>query len=110
MIIDEKLARLKNHNTRYEIVLTNGTDTKYLVLYTARHSQSGLRAAIRQRYDAILVLTGGEAPFAVKRSDIFKGREWRCFFSGRTQREAIIEGELPFGLADGVAQKSSHTQ
>ena len=103
MTTEEKLARLKNRHTRYEIVLTNGTDTNYLVLYTAQHSQSGLRAAVRQRYDAILVITGGEAPFAAKRSDVFKGRERRCFFSGRTQREAIIEGELPFGLADGVA-------
>jgi len=64
MTTEEKLARLKNRHTRYEIVLTNGTDTKYLVLYTAQHSQSGLRAAVRQRYDAILVITGGEAPFA----------------------------------------------
>jgi hypothetical protein len=103
MTTEDKLARLKNRNTRYEIVLTNGTDTKFLVLYTAQHSQSGLRAAVRQRYDAILVLTGGEAPFAAKRSDVFNGNEWRCFFSGRTQREAIIEGEHPFGLADTVA-------
>ena len=103
MTTEDKLARLKNRNTRYEIVLTNGTDTKFLVLYTAQHSQSGLRAAVRQRYDAILVLTGGEAPFAAKRSDVSNGNEWRCFFSGRTQREASIAGELPFGLADTVA-------
>ena len=102
MTTEEKLARLKNRNTRYEIVLTNGTDTKFLVLYTAQHSQSGLRAAVRQRYDAILVL-GGEAPFAAKRSDVFNGNEWRCFFSGRTQREAIIEGEHPFTLVDPAA-------
>jgi hypothetical protein len=103
MTTEEKLARLKNRNTRYEIILTNGTDAKYLVLYTAQHSQSGLYAAVRQRYAAILVITGGELPFAAKRSDIFHGREWRCFFSGRTQREAIIEGELPFDLAESVA-------
>jgi hypothetical protein len=103
MTTEDKLGRLKNRHTRYEIVLTNGTDAKYLVLYTAQHSQSGLRAAVRQRYDAILVITGGELPFAAKRSDTSTGNEWRCFFSGRTQREAILSGELPFGLADVVA-------
>ena len=35
MTIEEKLARLKNRNTRYEVVLTNGSEEKYLVLYTA---------------------------------------------------------------------------
>jgi hypothetical protein len=103
MTTEEKLARLKNRNTRYEIVLTNGKDTKFLVLYTAQHSQSGLRAAVRQRYDAILVITGGELPFAAKRSDIFGGNEWRCLFSGRTQREAIITGELPFAEVNAAA-------
>lgn len=103
MTIEDQLARLKNRQTRYEIVLTNGTAAKYLVLYTARHSQSGLRAAMRQRYDALLVITGGAEPFVAKRTDIFKANEWRCFFSGRTQREAIIEGEHPFGLPDTEA-------
>jgi hypothetical protein len=103
MTTEEKLARLKNRNTRYEIVLTNGTNAKYLVLYTAQHSQSGLRAAVRQRYGAVLAVTGGECPLAAKRSDIFKGNEWRCFFSGRTQREAIIAGELPFASEDTAA-------
>ena len=41
MTTEDKLARLKNRNTRYEIVLTNGTGTKFLVLYTAQHSNRG---------------------------------------------------------------------
>jgi hypothetical protein len=96
MTIEEKLARLKNRNTRYEVVLTNGSEEKYLVLYTAQHSNRGLIAAIRQRYDAILAKTGGELPYAVKAGQKFAGNEWRCFFSGRTQREAIMAGELEF--------------
>jgi hypothetical protein len=96
MTTEEKLARLKNRSTRYEIVLTNGTGTKFLVLYTAQHSYRGLVAAIRQRYDAILARTGGELPNAAKPGQVFVGNEWRCFFSGRTQRDAIIAGELPF--------------
>ncbi len=66
MTTEEKLARLKNRSTRYEIVLTNGTGTKFLVVYTAQHSYRGLVAAIRQRYDAILARTGGELPNAAK--------------------------------------------
>jgi hypothetical protein len=96
MITEEKLARLKNRSTRYESVLTNGTDRKFLVLYTAQHSHRGLIAAIRQRYDAILAKTGGELPHAAKAGQKFTGNEWLCSFSGRTQREAIIEGQLPF--------------
>jgi hypothetical protein len=96
MTTEEKLARLKNRCTRHEVVLTNGTDTKFLVLYTAQHSNRGLIAAIRQRYDAILAKTCGELPYAVKPDQKFAGNEWRCFFSGRTQREAILAGELEF--------------
>ena len=47
MTTEDKLARLKNRHTRYEIVLTNGTDAKYLVLYTAQHSQRGLHGRLR---------------------------------------------------------------
>jgi hypothetical protein len=93
--VERKLARLKNYRTRYEVVFTNGTE-KFLLLYTAMHSDRGLLAACRQRYDALLHITGGVAPYAAKSAGQFTGAEWRALFSGRTQREAIIDGELPF--------------
>lgn len=93
--IERKLARLKNYRTRYEVVFTNGTE-KFLLLYTAMNSYRGLHAACRQRYDALLHITGGVAPYAAKSADQFSGTEWRAIFSGRTQREAIMGGELPF--------------
>src|ERR1039458_6253174 len=100
---EENLPRLKNPTPRKQRRGTSVKETKFLVLYTAQHSQSGLRAAVRQRYDAILVISGGELPFAAKRSDIFGGSEWRFLFSGRTQREAIIAGELPFAEVNAAA-------
>ena len=101
---EERLARLKNYRTRYEVVLTNGTD-KYLVLYTSRRSKMGLCLAVQQRSDAVSLITNGINPWLSKRGDTSHPGEWSVLFSGRTQREAITDGELPFASAQ-VAQEA----
>jgi hypothetical protein len=95
MTIDEKLAQLKNYRTRYEVILTNGTET-FLVQYTSAHSQVGLRRTYSARRAAIHQITKDFIPFQAKTGEVFHGKEWRMLFSGRTQREAILTGELPF--------------
>lgn len=90
---ERKLARIKNYRTRYEAVLTDGCQS-YRVCYTEQHSRRGLVAAARRNYNEVMRITGGQAPFVADASDVFHGEEWRVIFSGRTQREGILGGEL----------------
>ena len=99
-----KLARIKNYHSRYEIVLTDGTQ-KFLVLYTSRRSKRGLYAAANQRREALASITGEDGYWVVngKTSPQMGDGDWRIFFSGRTQRECILDGELPFASAKSLA-------
>jgi hypothetical protein len=90
---ERKLLKLKNCHTRYELVLTNGTQ-RYRVCYSAQHSRRGIIAGTRENYDAVIEITGGAAPFVAEPSDVFHGNEWRVLFSGRTQRACILDDEL----------------
>lgn len=93
------LAALRNHKTRYELVLTNGIDT-YLVCFTSRKSQRGIFDAYldHKRRKAIHKITGNIIPFAQKLKDTEKwpAGQWRMAFTGRTQRECILGNEHPF--------------
>lgn len=84
--------------TRYEIELVAPDGTRRLVAYTGRYSQIGMRSAIQSRIDALLAII----PDGTGITHVGKGtrREWRLAtghvirFSGRTEREAIANGEL----------------
>lgn len=86
-----KLEALRLHSTRYELILTNGT-LKYRVGYTARHSQVGAHNLANRCFDEINAIT--PRAFMGKQGDIATDAKWLVLFSGRTQREAIMEGEL----------------
>ena len=101
--IDRKLARLKNRHTRYEVILTNGTVT-YLVQYTGRHSRHGLVDACIHRSEAIRSKTNDTMPYISKPGEPWQS-EWRILFSGRTQREAIVNGEHPFATTPEEAEQ-----
>ena len=45
----EKLERIKNYATRYEVALTLADGRKMLVCYTPRKNKTGLLSAIQQR-------------------------------------------------------------
>jgi hypothetical protein len=97
----DSLARLTNYHTRYEVVATNMHRT-ILAGYTSRKSRSGLLATVRMHSEAWVELTGDNAlSWGRRASDGAAIGEWVIRFSGRTQREAIIEGELPF-IAEAV--------
>ena len=94
----EKLNRIKNHSTKYELILAKG-DEKYLVVYTPRRTRTGIMAATPDRHQQLQRIIGSdlsEARFAPRSRDGVIIGEWRLYFTGRTQRDAYIEGELPF--------------
>lgn len=98
--LESKLSRLKHYATRYELVASrgNGAD-RYLIAYTSRNNRRGLWAAVTEptRAAKLVKLTGSpEITFAKRAGDGATMGEWRIAFSGRTQRECYLEGELPY--------------
>lgn len=96
--LERKLDRLKNYHTRYELVATSG-DRKVLLGYTTRNNRRGLWAVVtdESRVQAVIKLVGTESiHFAKRAADGATMGEWTIRFSGRTQRECYIEGELPY--------------
>lgn len=97
--IQEKLARIKNRTTKYELVATNKTTgQKVLVGYTQKGRPGLLNMLRKNAEEAVALLAGGvdRIDFAKKASDGATMGDWLINFSGRTQREAIIGGELVF--------------
>lgn len=101
-----QLARLHDGPTRYEAVLTLADGRRFLVGYAARHSKAGLVAMIRQNGPAILALMPDltdEHRMTWKAPAFDFGNGARVGWSGRTQRDAIMGGTLPFVGGDGRA-------
>jgi hypothetical protein len=94
--LQKRLERLKNYATRYELALTRGNES-YLVVYTSRRNRAGILAAIRDRAKRIVEITKSEnLVFAKRAADGAMVGEWKLYFTGRTQREAYLNGTLPF--------------
>lgn len=87
----EKLTRIQNFGTRYELVADRGED-RVLICYTPRKSLRGIYDAVMARSAHIVRLTGAERTGDASGMSLPIG-DWLIHFSGRTQREAIIEGE-----------------
>ena len=104
-ITTKRLERLRRFHTRYEVVMK--TDDEYLLVgYTARKSFNGLASLITEdkRFDAIVAVTGAKNGEKVT-SKLVRFGCWDIFFSGRTQRDAIIQGEPDFVM--DVADRST---
>jgi hypothetical protein len=85
--------------TRYELAIAKG-DQKFLVCYSMRTGRHAILKSLQQRSQAILGATNlsDEALLAWKtpaREGAMLG-DWAVRFTGRTQREAISAGELPW--------------
>ena len=90
----EKLERLRNYGTRYEIAAINGVQ-RIRIAYTSRHSRQGLLAAVRRNGPEVVKLTGSEMiTFGQRAADGGISGDWHIGFTGRTQRDAICNGEL----------------
>jgi len=82
--------------TRYELAAING-EKRILVAYCSRNNRSGLRAACSKCAQALVALTGTDMIYPNgKSADGCKMADWIIRFTGRTQREAIMQGELPY--------------
>jgi hypothetical protein len=97
-----KLARLRGCYTRYEVEVALPDKRKMLVCYTPRKNLAGLREVIRERWEP-LVRAVGIPGSPIQDTPVMRdGRAYKfengsiVRFSGRTQRDAIILGELPF--------------
>ena len=90
-----RLERLKYRATLYELVMERAGE-KYLVLYSGQ-SRDNLLSAVRKHGTIFAKITGSSIiTFGKRASDAATSGDWRIYFSGRTEREAITEGELPF--------------
>lgn len=95
--LQQRLKSLKYHATKYEIVATHKDGRKVLVGYTPRKGRQGLWAMVAKNATAWIAFSGeGSLTFAKRAADGATAGDWNINFSGRTQRDAIINGELPF--------------
>ena len=91
-----RLARLYNRATCYELAAIN-VERRVLIAYCGRRSRSGLLAACRNRGALVIALTGSEnIEFGKRASDGATMGPWQIRFTGRTERDAIMEGELEY--------------
>lgn len=96
--VQRKLARIQGRFTKYEVILTHKNYTSILLRYTGRKSRRGLIDAFDQCLSEVARLTGCKTAECVG-DKIVTDNHWIVRFSGRTQRQAIINGERPF-IAD----------
>jgi len=103
MLTDQQqrqLERIKHYATRYEVKLTLPDGRAMLVCYTPRKSRAGLLGALQSRGEAILAHMPGlpdDARLTYDKAQGFGlGNGARVAFSGRTQRDAIMAGELSY--------------
>ncbi len=103
--LQTRLARLQNFATRYELVAANGS-TQVLAGYTAQKSRNSIFKMIRQQGEAWQAFAKSDSfAFGKKASDGATLGAWTIRFSGRTQRDAYIGGELPW-FADLVTPQA----
>lgn len=99
MTTQEKLARIHNRATCYELALING-DRRILICYSMRQGRHTILEACRKHGQAIVDLTcphGEQNMVFLKPASLGATiGDWWIRFTGRTQREAIITGELPW--------------
>jgi hypothetical protein len=92
-----RLESIRHYGTAYEIVIIAPDGSRYLVGYTKRHSGDGLRRMLSRHAERIVSFVGVDSYTLRGRGlqPIDLGAGHRIEFSGRTEREAIISGELP---------------
>ena len=91
-----KLLALRNRGTSYELVVSKG-DTTLLVCYVARNSFKGVLDAVFSRSEALVNATGAtEIEWDRSARTISTDNGWDIRLSGRTQRDAVCNGELSY--------------
>ena len=93
-----KLERLQNCATRYEAVVIRQDGEKRLVAYSGRKSRAGLLSAVQQRGQAVIAFLGlsDSDQMTWRNGEFALGTGHAIRWSGRTQRDAIMQGELTY--------------
>ena len=94
-ILEAKLTRIQMYRTRYELAAIHPDGRRMLVGYTEKRSRAGLLGMVRQRGAKFTDATGADSiTFGKRATDGATAGDWIVAFTGRTQREAYIAGEL----------------
>ena len=108
-----KLAALQNYATRYETVVTHADGTRHLLGYTPRKSTAGLVDVVHKhgpRLSGVLGLAADANMKAAGKHEMHIDGGHKVHFSGRTQRDAILEGEHPHILDVPTAKERAATK
>jgi hypothetical protein len=92
-----RLESLRHHHTLYEVALISPEGAKHLLCYTERSGRR-LRAAVVKRAARVLatIADDGAVVTAVTKESLTLTGGWVVRFTGRTERESIINGALPY--------------
>ncbi len=93
---EEKLESLRNRSTKYELV-ASGPDGQIVLAGYCSHGKNNILSMLRRNGEQWADRISADAMVTLAKD----GRSaqlgpWKVYFSGRTQRESIILGELPF--------------
>ena len=89
--------------TRYEITARHADGRELLVVYTSQKSRHGLLKAVQGNASVLFSDDALFGPITAKPLPNVRSGEWTIAFSGRTQRQALNEGERPFVLESEAA-------
>lgn len=91
-----KLIARRNHQTLYEVALVAPDGRRFLVCYAQRSGRM-LRQGVTKRATRLVTTIGDETTEIVRvtKDAMTLSGGWAVRFTGRTEREAIISGELP---------------
>lgn len=103
--LERQLARLQNRPTRHEVVLVNDTTGQRLLFCYCRKTRRGLVDYIRdgQNGPDLSAFTGQLTFQPTRQGDLLTIGAWGLRWSGRTERAALVEGELTFWKQAGGA-------
>lgn len=90
---------MHNRPTRYELAAKHADGRAYLICYCCGKGRRDVLAAVREpaRASRLVHLAGSDdITFGKRVADGARFGGWVINFTGRTQREAIIAGELPY--------------
>ena len=92
-----RIENLKNYPTRYEVVASHNDGRRLLMGYTKRKSRDGIASLVASKGPENMQRMGllSERMFNAPAGALMV-EGWTIGFTGRTQREAIQFGEIPW--------------
>lgn len=101
MTLEKKLARIARYRTAYELAMVHPDGRRVLVCYSNGRSRNDVFTIVQKRAQHVARLLGVAAEslqitFAKRSGEGATIGEWSVVWTGRTQREAYIAGELEY--------------